>query len=156
VHWAVVTFGKHYGRTLPEIVFHDPGYFFWAIREDVFRGRAGLEREAKLIDQRARRIRVPSDGAGTPKINYVFSRFDGRFSHLKLVSPDNLSDDCDSRSLRRDVIDLGLLFDARHDFKVDGELLIASLKSIVFGDAGYRMTRKRCEAFFSNIENFVA
>ena len=153
MHWSVVKFGKHCGKTLPEIIFHDPGYFFWAIEAEVFRG--ALKGEAKCIDERARRIRVPSGVAGKPKVGYVYSRFDGRFSHLKLVPPDSLFDDGDSLLLRRDVIDLSLVFSVRPNFKVNGEALIASFKSIIFADAGYRMTRQRCQAFFSRDENFL-
>lgn len=153
MHWSVVKFGKHCGKTLPEIIFHDPGYFFWAIEAEVFRG--ALKGESKCIDERARRIRVPSGVAGKHKVGYVYSRFDGRFSHLTLGAPDNVLADGDSVTLRRDVIDLSLVFSSKPNFKVDGEVLIASLKSIVFGDASYRMTRQRCEGFFSRDENFL-
>jgi hypothetical protein len=28
--WSVLDFGKHKGRTLPWVMFHDPDWFFWA------------------------------------------------------------------------------------------------------------------------------
>lgn len=155
MQWSRVEFGKHRGKTLPEIVFQDPGYFFWAVQEGVFRGRGALEHEARLIDQRARRIRVPPSSFGLPKVEYVYGRFDGRFSHLMLVSPHTLPGDGDCRTFRRDVIDLSVVRGTRPSCKADGLALISSMKSIVFGDANHRMTRQRCAAFFSRDENFL-
>jgi len=28
--WSTLPFGKHKGKTLPQIVFADPDWFFWA------------------------------------------------------------------------------------------------------------------------------
>jgi hypothetical protein len=153
--WTEARFGKHRGKTLPEIVFHDPGYFFWAIGAGVFCDGGALETEARLIDRRARSIRVPPAVAGTLKVEYVYNRFDGRFSHLTLVPADSAPSHDDRVALRRDVIDLSLVCGARPNFKIDRDALIASLKSIVFGDASYRMTRQRCGAFFARTENFL-
>jgi hypothetical protein len=55
--WSTLAFGKHKGKTLPQIVFTDPDWFFWAIEENVFKGP--LRREAERIDARARAIRIP-------------------------------------------------------------------------------------------------
>jgi len=42
--WSILPFGKHKGKTLPQIVFTDPDWFFWAMEENVFKGP--LKREA--------------------------------------------------------------------------------------------------------------
>jgi hypothetical protein len=35
--WSTLNFGKHAGKTLPQIVFADPDWFFWAIETNVFK-----------------------------------------------------------------------------------------------------------------------
>jgi hypothetical protein len=34
--WIPLWFGKHKGKTLPQVVFADPDYFFWAIEKRKF------------------------------------------------------------------------------------------------------------------------
>jgi hypothetical protein len=29
--WSKLYFGKHVGKSLPQILFYDPDYFFWGI-----------------------------------------------------------------------------------------------------------------------------
>ncbi len=48
--WSVVDFGKHQGKTLPQIVFIDPDWFFWAIEESVFSTKGSLRDEAAAIN----------------------------------------------------------------------------------------------------------
>lgn len=31
--WSIVSFGRHSERTLPQIIFSDPDWFFWAIEK---------------------------------------------------------------------------------------------------------------------------
>lgn len=57
--WTVVNFGKYKGKnkTLPQIVFDDPDWFFWALGVGAFCGP--LEAEADRLADRAQRIRIP-------------------------------------------------------------------------------------------------
>ena len=43
--WSSLEFGKHEGKTIPQVVFSDPDWFFWAIQEDVFRNKGPIEEE---------------------------------------------------------------------------------------------------------------
>ena len=40
--WTTLTFGKHDGKTLPEIIIKDADWFFWAIANRRLQGRAGI------------------------------------------------------------------------------------------------------------------
>ena len=42
-----VDFGKHKGKTLPQILCSDPDWFFWAMENNVFRNKGALQSEAK-------------------------------------------------------------------------------------------------------------
>ena len=37
--WSLLKAGKHAGRSLPQILFLDPDYCFWAFEKKVFQGR---------------------------------------------------------------------------------------------------------------------
>jgi hypothetical protein len=39
MEWAILTFGKHAGKTLPEVFLEDPGWFFIANAEGEFARR---------------------------------------------------------------------------------------------------------------------
>ena len=67
MNWATVNFGKHAGKTLPQIIFDDPDWFFWAYENNAFKG--GLTREtarstAGLASIRVPRARGQSDAGG--------------------------------------------------------------------------------------------
>ncbi len=57
VAWSELTFGKHKGKTLPQVLFADPEYFFWAYEERVFKGGLAAEAEelAKRLESASRR-----------------------------------------------------------------------------------------------------
>src|SRR5450759_2541978 len=44
--WSVINFGTHKGKTLPQVLFSDPVWFFWAIEEGVFQNRGTLRGQA--------------------------------------------------------------------------------------------------------------
>jgi hypothetical protein len=31
--WTIVDFSKHKGKSLPQIILHDPDWFFWAMKK---------------------------------------------------------------------------------------------------------------------------
>jgi len=54
--WTGLTFGKHKGKTLPQVICSDPSWFLWAIRDDVLFG--DLAQEAALLHRRLQGIRI--------------------------------------------------------------------------------------------------
>jgi len=50
--WPNLSFGKHIGKSLPQIVLSDPDWFFWAVEENIFR-EVRMQREAKDVSDRA-------------------------------------------------------------------------------------------------------
>ena len=34
--WSIIKFGKHKGKSLPEVILHDPDWFFWAVEAHYF------------------------------------------------------------------------------------------------------------------------
>ena len=69
--WSKLYFGKHAGKSLPQILFYDPDYFFWSIEKKVFKDRLAVE--ADKLTRMVRHIRIPKPD---PKIgaSNIFSR----------------------------------------------------------------------------------
>jgi hypothetical protein len=71
MRWTILHFGKHKGRSLPEIILFDVDYFFWAFNKgNVFQG--GLANEAAKLLQRARAIRIPKPNPKHWQVEYSY------------------------------------------------------------------------------------
>jgi hypothetical protein len=84
-----MTCGRYPRMTLPEVVFRDHDWFFWACEAGVFRGP--LADEAVVVAERARRIRIPQSGEEPLVAEYAISRRTGEFAGLELVPATLLS-----------------------------------------------------------------
>jgi hypothetical protein len=67
--WTKVNFGKHSGKTLPQIAFADPDYLYWAIGDKLF-AKGPLAAEAKDVARKAQRIRIQGCDPGEKKVRY--------------------------------------------------------------------------------------
>lgn len=149
-NWIELTRGRHVGKSLPQVVWVEPGYLFWLVENQVLGGMAGAE--ASRLAQLARAIRIPM--AGTALLAECVVDRAGRFSSLDLVPAASPP----SGSLRLDRLDLGVahaMARPHRDLR-GGELLVQSVKKILFGPGPVRMTRQRAERFFEDPSNFIA
>jgi len=151
--WSILPFGKHKGKTLPQIVFTDPDWFFWAMEENVFKGP--LKREAERIDARARAIRIPNNSAGNLEAEYLVHPPTGKFGNMEIVPARRPLHEGSSPAFRKDVIDLSVPRNIASYDKLGCRTLVSSAKSVLFGSTSTRMTKERCEAFFDNPVNFT-
>jgi len=152
--WSTVTFGRNKGKTLPQIIFADPDWFFWAVEENIFENKGPLRNEASNLDRRARAIRIPNNPHHRLLAEYVFYPPYGTFSELHIVRADTPLHEGASPTTRMRVIDLSVPRSVKGYDKLGYELIIRDVKRILFGDATFRMTRQRCEQFFDNVGNF--
>jgi hypothetical protein len=152
--WSTVPFGKHKGKTLPQIIFTDPDWFFWAIEENVLL-KEPLRREAKIIDTRARVIRIPNNTAGNLEVEYLVHPPTGKFGNMEIVPTSQPLHRGSSPAFRKDVIDLSVPRNIAPYDKFGCKTLVSSAKYVLFGNASTRMTKERCETFFDNPVNFA-
>jgi hypothetical protein len=150
--WSIVNFGKYAGKTLPQIVFTDPDWFFWAVDEGVFKG--SLSREAKEIDARARAIRIPSNNAGNLLAEYAVHAPTGKFANVEIVPASRPPHQGSTPTFRKDVIDLSVPREIAPYDKLGCRNLISSVKLVLFGSKSARMTQERCGAFFDDLTKF--
>ena len=69
---------------------------------------------------------------------------------IRLVDPQH-----DTPNLKSDTIDMSYPRSLMERDRIGYQNLIVGVKHIVFGDPRYYMTRKRCEDFFDNDDNFL-
>lgn len=153
--WDVLDFGKYRGKgkTLPQIVFEDPDWFFWALEEGAFKG--DLATQAQDVGRKAQNIKIPGNEKGELVAEYLIHAPTGEFSDLEVVPKSQPPHEGGSRAFREDRIDLGFVRRIKGYDKSGGKLLVGSVKYIVFGAARARLTQQRCEEFFDDPKNFL-
>jgi hypothetical protein len=143
--WTILNFGKHSGKSLPEIILHDPDWFFWSIEKDVF-AKGGLVAEARELDFKARNIKIPRPRSEHWRVKYNFHR--GSFIGFELVQVSSAAEASPTR------LDLSVPYRQKHYDKYGSRLLLRDFKKHYFGDPKTRLTRKKCWEFFDNVANF--
>ena len=153
--WAEVPFKKYKGKTLPQVVLLDPDWFFWAMEASLLQKSRMLRAEAEEIDRKARNVRIPMADGEDLMAEYVMDRNVGKFCDLKIIPRDQPLHKGSSPTQRKDVIDLSFPRQIASYDKLGCRLLLKSVKYHVFGDSNTRLTKKKCEEFFSDDSNFV-
>jgi hypothetical protein len=151
--WTTLKFGKHEGNTLPQVIFSDPDWFFWAVEEGIIKSEK-LKREAQDIYRKARSIKIPQKGDQKLVAEYGFSPVDGKFCDLEIVPISQPSHAGSTGTFRKKVIDLGIPREVAKYDKLGCRLLLKQVKAVLFGNESYQITKNRCERFFDNDENF--
>ncbi len=150
--WTRLTFGKHEGKTLPQIVFSDPDWFFWAWENDVF-GSPELMGEAARINERARRIRIPDDDGVERDAEYIIHPSTKNVTDVDFV-PKSQTYTCGAGgTIRKDVIDLSVPRSVQNYDKRGGGVVVQAVKQVLFPNVR-RLTRQLLDAFFDDDSNF--
>ena len=152
--WTACGLGKWCGKgmTLPQILLANPDYFFWAFEQGAFRGRNADE--AKELDRKARRIKIPKPDPENWEIQYWFGPH-GEFSRFDVIEADRPPHLGSSIEVMAEYLDLSLLRQKKPYDKKGYRLLVLCFKHYYFGSSKVRLTKERCEAFFDDPLNFV-
>ncbi len=148
MRWTMVPFGRYKGKTLPEIVVRDLDWFFWALPK--FYGR--LADEARDLALKARAIKIPKSKKGKLEIEYQYE-FDHRFCGFSFVKAD--SPHYTRWTTRLPYLDLSWPLRGKKYDKRAGRIMIRDFRINYFGKHK-RLTKARCEGFFSNDRNFIS
>jgi hypothetical protein len=148
------TIGKHRGKTLPQILCNDPDWFFWAMENNVFQNKGALQSEAEYLNHKARNIKIPNNDDGALVVEDVVHQPTGKFSRLDVVSA-NRPYEGSSSTRRSTVIDMSLPRQMADFDKLGYKNLLSSLRFYIFGSESARLTKKKCEEFFSDPNNFA-
>jgi len=146
MRWTTVPFGRHKGKTLPEIIVRDLDWFFWALPK--LYGR--LAYEAQELARKVRAIKVPKSDKGKLEVEYQYE-IDHRFCGLSFVRADSAQ--YTRWTTRLPYLDLSWPLRRKYD-KRAGRIMIRDFRINYFGKRK-RLTKSRCEEFFSNDRNFI-
>lgn len=151
--WSVVNFGKwkNKGKTLPQILVSDPDWFFWAIEKDVFVKNKSLAREAKILNRRARRIKVPAKHAPKDTVQYWLTH-DGKFGRIDLIEATQPLHHGSSSELRKSYLNLYAPRSVKGYDKLGCKHILKGFRYYWFDDKPF--TKSKVEAFFADATNF--
>ncbi len=153
MRWKTLRFGKHDGESIPEILLHDPDWFFWAWSRGVFNESSNYFDEAVVAHAKATSIRIPQTRTERLDVEYTFHP-DGTCLGFDLVPSNRPRHQGSTRTARSDHIDLSVPHRAASYDKLGNRQFLRSVKSCLFGDPAAHMTRQSCEAFFNDDSNF--
>jgi hypothetical protein len=129
--WTILKFGKHAGKTLPEIVITDADWFFWAIEKRVFKG--GLEFQAADLCRKVQAIKVPKRRPRRWQVEYRYED-NGRFLGLQFVKVGDESTWCSGRNYRSRYLDLTYVRRRRWYDKKGCRCLLRDFRRYYFGE----------------------
>lgn len=140
--WMELSFGKHKGKTLPQVAFHFPSYFFWAMDEGIF-DREPLKSQADDVYFKLRNIRIP-EGKGYVAVRYCVDRR-GRFDYFLLCQ----EHECYLKDRFTYANDIDCTFPYRMDSRDKGgcQRFMRHIQGIFIGPEA-RLTKDVCELFF--------
>jgi hypothetical protein len=153
--WSCLSFGKHKGKSLPQVLFTDPDWFFWAYEEPAFNKSITLRTEAANIYKKASSIRIPQSGSEPLVVEYQFQPGDCTSIGFVLVEESRPSHQGSTRTFRSDHIDMRYPRLQKGYDKLGYAIFLRCIKRELFGNESARMTKERCEKFFSGDSNFV-
>ena len=151
--WTILTFGKHKGKTLPQVMFSDPDWFFNGWEKGYFKG--WLWNEAEEIYRKSSCIRVPQTGSGQTFVEYMVDPRTGKFATLRTLTGDMGIYRPMTKNMISAVIDMKAPRQIKKYDKTGYRNLLFAMKGIFLGDHHVKMTKRRCEEFFDNPHNFV-
>ena len=153
--WLKLDSGKYKGKTLPEILFHDPDWFFHAVEDKAFDGSSKqLKAQVQDIDYKARHIKIPNSPNGELAVEYAVHPKTREFMHFNIV-PVSRPLPPGSPIKRFPHIDMSIPTRIAKSDKAGCKTLIASLKTHLLGGRSVRISPERREAFFADAANFI-
>jgi hypothetical protein len=100
MHWTTLNFGKHAGKSLPQIIISDPDWFFWGVACGVFTGTFAAE-AGDLVDK-ATAIKIPKPHSKRWRVEYRYEDT-GRFLGFEFVKAKS---HCGHHATRQPHLDL--------------------------------------------------
>jgi len=148
--WSTLKFGKHEGRSLPQIILTDPDWFYWAYGSSIF--REPLDEEAAEIASSASAIKIPKKDWQNWRIHYQLSP-DFKLLDFSIIDSQTASQ-LPPNAIICTHLDLSLPARLRdYGRRLRYDLMLKSFGNYYF--EGSEPSRWDCEGFFHNFTNFL-
>lgn len=152
MNWTPLKFSKHKGKTLPQVMFLDPDWFFYLWYKGGFDNNSYYHDQAMAIYAKATSIRIPQNKQEMIEVEYNFH--DGKSIGFDLVPASRPQHHGSTQTIRSDHIDMSIPHNVANYDKLGYKLFLRSLKLYFFSNASMHMTRDRCEEFFKDDTKF--
>jgi hypothetical protein len=149
-----INFGKYKNNTLPQVIFQDADWFYNALLNDDFINKGNeILMEAIDIFYKAGKIKIPDDTLveytiKTPP-NEKFLNFRFIPSNQPINSGCTFTD-----KFRLDYLDMSIPPRCAKYVKSDSMKFVQIMKSWLWDDKSIKLTKKFCENFFDDPNNF--
>ena len=143
--FTTLSFGGHEGKTLPQTILDDPDWFFWILPKLY----GPLKIEADDLAAKASKIKIQRRNPRKWCVEYRVEY--NRFCGFDIVRADSFMNS--KWSIRLPYLDFGLPRSYRAYDKRGYRNLIRDFRRVYFDDR--YLTKKRCEVFFDNTDNFL-
>jgi hypothetical protein len=144
--YAILNFGKHKNKSLPQVIIQDPAYFFWANENCVFQLRGFYE--FKDLAYKACNIKIPRPDGEHWNIEYDREPGTNKFCGFRLVQVST------AEEVRLKTLDLSIAYWLHRFDKLANKCLIRDFRLHYFGKPFGNLSREECEAFFDCEANF--
>jgi len=147
--WTPLRFGKHEGKTLPQIVLSDADYFYWGLGKGLFRGRQ--DEEAAEIAAKSCCIKIPKPVPKNWRIQYQFT-YDDKYAGFSIIDEKSAAHSPENSKISTHL-DLSLPRRMKKYDKFGNELMLGDFRDYYFDGAS--LTKDRAERFFYDDRNFL-
>jgi len=154
MHFFNINFGTHRDKSLPQILLLDPDWFFWAIESNAFKS-ASLFQQAKILDGRAKAIRIPNNARNELCIEHIIQPGNYSYARFDVIDKKMPEHTGGSRTVRADYLDLSFPRKLQGYDKLGNRLLLKSFKEHILGNGNIKITKKVAEEFFKDENNFA-
>jgi len=151
--WTPLPFGKHAGKTLPQVAIVDPNWLFWAVDEISFYGR--LADEVAEIAYKASHIKIREPDPENWRVEYRFALQNTlayTFANFYIISARE-AESCCSPSIISTHLDLSFPRRLKNRRKLDYVMMLQQFKYLYFYKR--ELNKALCECFFLNDRNFL-
>ena len=146
-------FGKHAGKTLPQVAIADPNWLFWAKENISFYGR--LAAEVEEVAYKASHIKIREPDPENWRVEYRFALQNTlayTFANFDIISA-RKAESCCSPSIISTHLDLSFPRRLKNRRKLDYEMMLQQFKYLYFYKR--ELNKELCECFFRNDRNFL-
>ena len=152
--WKTINFGKHEGKTLPQVLFTDPDWFFWSMDKGIWKNKnSSLQEEFYFIYERAKKIAIPDNENGDLVIEYNESN--GSLYGFDIVEKDAPPHMGSTRTYRgSSLLNLEIPRNRKGYNKQGYKHFMSDFKSKILKKPKVKFTKKLCESFFEDESNF--
>ncbi|MGD9244261.1 MAG: hypothetical protein PVH36_04970 [Desulfobacterales bacterium] len=156
MNWTIVNFGKFRGKekTLPQIMFNDPDWFFDLMEKKIFENYGQLADEARDINFKAQHIKIPSSSGKKMVAEYYIHPSTEKFGDVRVVPEGQPLHEGASETWRQPCFSMAVPREISKYDKKGNRMHLQKLKYYLFGKSNYRITKNRAESFFNNLSNF--